>query len=161
MKKIFALLFTVVVLTSCGGSYTTDKEKALDMKKEQTEDYKSYYESALDIETDYYTDRKEILANYGGEESSLMKKAKTQDEDALDHLSDLRNLEIKRSQDLESLGRKFEDRDRALRKSISDIRMLNEAKALEAWEKSIEAEEKIQNDLANKHDEAVEKLRKK
>ena len=55
---------------------------------------KSYYQSALEIETDFYASQKEILADYGGKESTLMKKAKTKDEKALEALADLRNLEL-------------------------------------------------------------------
>ena len=65
MKKLFAVLFAGALLASCGGSsYTTDKEEALEMKKSQTEDMKSYYESALEIETNFYASQKEILADY-------------------------------------------------------------------------------------------------
>ena len=97
MKKLFGLLFAVAILTSCGGSsYTTDKEEALEMKQEQTENYKAYYESAFGIEKDYYEERKEILADYGGKEENLMKKAKTKDETALDALADLRKPSVEK-----------------------------------------------------------------
>ncbi len=161
MKKLFAVLFTGVLLTSCGGSsYTTDKEEALEMKKNQTEDMKSYYESALEIETDFYASQKEILADYGGKESSLMKKAKTKDEKALDALADLRNLELGRRRDMNALERKYEDSHRALNQSIRDINQLNDSKDLKDWNKAIKAEEEIQSDLADKHYKAVDKLRK-
>ena len=161
MKKLFAVLFAGVLLASCGGSsYTTDKEEALEMKKSQTEDMKSYYESALEIETDFYASQKEILADYGGKESTLMKKAKTKDEKALDALADLRNLELGKRRDMDALSRKYEDSHRALSQSIRDINQLNDSKDLKEWSKAIEAEEKIQSDLADKHYKAVDKLRK-
>ena len=161
MKKLFAVLFAGALLASCGGSsYTTDKEEALEMKKSQTEDMKSYYESALEIETDFYASQKEILADYGGKESTLMKKAKTKDEKALDALADLRNLELGKRRDMDALSRKYEDSHRALSQSIRDINQLNDSKDLKDWSKSIEAEEKIQSDLADKHYKAVDKLRK-
>ena len=161
MKKLFAVLFAGALLASCGGSsYTTDKEEALEMKKSQTEDMKSYYESALEIETDFYASQKEILADYGGKESTLMKKAKTKDEKALDALADLRNLELGKRRDMDALSRKYEDSHRALSQSIRDINQLNDSKDLKEWSKAIEAEEKIQSDLADKHYKAVDKLRK-
>ena len=161
MKKLFAVLFAGALLASCGGSsYTTDKEEALEMKKSQTEDMKSYYESALEIETDFYASQKEILADYGGKESTLMKKAKTKDEKALEDLADLRNLELGKRRDMDALSRKYEDSHRALSQSIRDINQLNDSKDLKEWRKAIEAEEKIQSDLADKHYKAVDKLRK-
>ena len=161
MKKLFAVLFAGALLASCGGSsYTTDKEEALEMKKSQTEDMKSYYESALEIETDFYASQKEILADYGGKESTLMKKAKTKDEKALDALANLRNLELGKRRDMDALSRKYEDSHRALSQSIRDINQLNDSKDLKDWNKAIEAEEKIQSDLADKHYKAVDKLRK-
>lgn len=161
MKKLFLLLFTASLIASCGGSsYTTDKEEALEMKQDQTEDYKAYYESALEIEKDFYAERKEILADYGGKQENLMKKAKNKDEEALGALTDLRNLELRKRQDMNALERKFEDRDRALRQSINDIRQLNDSKDLKSWNEKIRAEEKIQEDLGDKHYEAIEKLRK-
>lgn len=161
MKKLFAVLFAGALLASCGGSsYTTDKEEALEMKKSQTEDMKSYYESALEIETDFYASQKEILADYGGKESTLMKKAKTKDEKALEALADLRNLELGKRRDMDALSRKYEDSHRALSQSIRDINQLNDSKDLKDWNKAIEAEEKIQSDLADKHYKAVDKLRK-
>ena len=162
MKKLFAVLFAGALLASCGGSsYTTDKEKALEMKKSQTEDMKSYYESALEIETDFYASQKEILADYGGKESTLMKKAKTKDEKALEALADLRNLELGKRRDMDALARKYEDSHRALSQSIRDINELNDySKDLKDWNKAIQAEEDIQSDLAEKHYKAVDKLRK-
>ena len=161
MKKLFAVLFAGALLASCGGSsYTTDKEEALEMKKSQTEDMKSYYESALEIETNFYASQKEILADFGGKESTLMNKAKTKDEKALDALADLRNLELGKRRDMDALSRKYEDSHRALSQSIRDINQLNDSKDLKDWNKAIEAEEKIQSDLADKHYKAVDKLRK-
>lgn len=161
MKKLFVLLFAGSLLASCGGSsYTTDKDEALELKKEQTEDLKSYYEDALEIETDFVADEKEILADYGGKEETLIKKAKTKDEKALDALADLRNLQMQKSKDLRELGRKTEDFDNALSRSISDIKRINEAKDLKTWTKAIEAEDKIQNDLGDAHTKAVNKLKK-
>ena len=161
MKKLFVLLFAGSLLASCGGSaYTTDKEEAIELKKEQSENLKSYYEDKLEIETDFVADEKEILADYGGKEDALIKKAKTKDEKALDALADLRNLEMQRTKDLRELGRKTEDFDRALRVSISDIKDINEAKDLKAWNKAIAAEDKIQDDLGEAHHKAVDKLKK-
>ena len=161
MKKLFAVLFAGALLASCGGSsYTTDKEEALEMKKSQTEDMKSYYESALEIETNFYASQKEILADFGGKESTLMNKAKTKDEKALGALADLRNLELGKRRDMDALSRKYEDSHRALSQSIRDINQLNDSKDLKEWSKAIEAEEKIQSDLADKHYKAVDKLRK-
>ena len=161
MKKLFAVLFAGALLASCGGSScTTDKEEALEMKKSQTEDMKSYYESLLAIETDFYAERKEILADYGGKESSLLEKAKTKDEKALDALADLRNLELGKRSDKDALAKKYEDKHSALRYSIEDIRMIYDSKELKDWDKAIKAEDKIQSDLADAHYKAVEKLKK-
>ena len=161
MKKLFVLLFVGSILASCGGSgYTTDKEEALELKKEQTENLKSYYEDALEIKTDFVADEKDILADYGGKEETLIKKAKTKDEKALDALADLRNLQMQKSKDLRELGRKTEDFDNALSRSISDINRINEAKDLKAWTKAIAAEDKIQDDLGEAHEKAEGKLKK-
>jgi len=161
MKKLFAVLFVGALLASCGGSsYTTDKEEALEMKKSQTEDMKSYYESLLAIETDFYAERKEILADYGGKESSLLEKAKTKEEKALDALADLRNLELGRRSDKDALSRKYEEKHRALNWSIDDIGMIYDSKELKDWNKAIKAEDKIQSDLGDAHYKAVEKLKK-
>ena len=161
MKKLFAVLFAGALLASCGGSsYTTDKEEVLEMKKSQTEDLKTYLEKVLEIETDFYASQKEILADYEGKESTLMKKAKTKDEKALGALADLRNLEISKYSEIETLGRKQEDIRRVLRASISDIRQLNDVKDLKTWNEAIEAEEDTQRNLRDKHYEAVNKLRK-
>lgn len=161
MKKLFAVLFAGALLASCGGSsYTTDKEEVLEMKKSQTEDLKTYLEKVLEIETDFYASQKEILADYEGKESTLMKKAKTKDEKALGALADLRNLEISKYSEIEALGRKQEDIRRVLGASISDIRQLNDVKDLKTWNEAIEAEEDTQRNLRDKHYEAVNKLRK-
>lgn len=161
MKKLFAVLFAGALLASCGGSsYTTDKEEVLEMKKSQTEGLKTYLEKVLEIETDFYASQKEILADYEGKESTLMKKAKTKDEKALGALADLRNLEISKYSEIEALGRKQEDIRRVLRASISDIRQLNDVKDLKTWNEAIEAEEDTQRNLRDKHYEAVNKLRK-
>lgn len=161
MKNLFAVLFAGALLASCGGSsYTTDKEEVLEMKKSQTEDLKTYLEKVLEIETDFYASQKEILADYEGKESTLMKKAKTKDEKALGALADLRNLEISKYSEIEALGRKQEDIRRVLRASISDIRQLNDVKDLKTWNEAIEAEEDTQRNLRDKHYEAVNKLRK-
>ena len=161
MKKLFAVLFAGALLASCGGSsYTTDKEEVLEMKKSQTEDLKTYLEKVLEIETDFYASQKEILAEYEGKESTLMKKAKTKDEKALGALADLRNLEISKYSEIEALGRKQEDIRRVLRASISDIRQLNDVKDLKTWNEAIEAEEDTQRNLRDKHYEALNKLRK-
>lgn len=161
MKKLFVLLFAGAVLASCGGSsYTTDKEEVIEMKKEQSENLKSYYEDVLAVETDFAADKKEILADYGGKEETLMKKAKTKDEKALDALADLRNLEMKYNQDLRELERETEDFDEALEQSIDDINELNEEKDLKAFTKAIEAEDDIQAKLLEAHNKAVEKLKK-
>ncbi len=161
MKNLFAVLFAGALLASCGGSsYTTDKEEVLEMKKSQTEGLKTYLEKVLEIETDFYASQKEILADYEGKESTLMKKAKTKDEKALGALADLRNLEISKYSEIEALGRKQEDIRRVLRASISDIRQLNDVKDLKTWNEAIEAEEDTQRNLRDKHYEAVNKLRK-
>ena len=161
MKNLFAVLFEGALLASCGGSsYTTDKEEVLEMKKSQTEGLKTYLEKVLEIETDFYASQKEILADYEGKESTLMKKAKTKDEKALGALADLRNLEISKYSEIEALGRKQEDIRRVLRASISDIRQLNDVKDLKTWNEAIEAEEDTQRNLRDKHYEAVNKLRK-
>ena len=161
MKKLFVLLFAGAVLASCGGSsYTTDKEEVIEMKKDQSENLKSYYEDVLAVETDFAADKKEILADYGGKEETLMKKAKTKDEKALDALADLRNLEMKYNQDLRELKRETEDFDEALEQSIDDINELNEEKDLKAFTKAIEAEDDIQAKLLEAHNKAVEKLKK-
>lgn len=161
MKKLFVLLFAGALLASCGGSsYTTDKEEVIEMKKDQSENLKSYYEDVLAVETDFAADKKEILADYGGKEETLMKKAKTKDEKALDALADLRNLEMKYNQDLRELKRETEDFDEALEQSIDDINELNEEKDLKAFTKAIEAEDDIQAKLLEAHNKAVEKLKK-
>ena len=161
MKKLFVLLFVGSILASCGGSgYTTDKEEALELKKEQTENLKSYYEDALEIKTDFVADEKDILADYGGKEDALIKKAKTKDEKALDALADLRNLQMQKSKDLRELGRKTEDFDDALDQSIEDIEALFDEKDRKAFDKAIEAENEIQTKLREAHTKAVGKLKK-
>jgi len=161
MKKLFVLLFVGSILASCGGSgYTTDKEEALELKKEQTENLKSYYEDALEIKTDFVADEKDILADYGGKEDALIKKAKTKDEKALDALADLRNLQMQKSKDLRELGRKTEDFDDALDQSIEDIEALFDKKDRKAFDKAIEAEDEIQTKLSEAHTKAVDKLKK-
>lgn len=160
MKKILALLFVGAMLASCGSSYTTDKDEALELKKEQTEKLKSYFEEKLEIETDFAADEKEILADYGGKEENLIKKASAKDEDALDALADLRELELDRSVDLRELELEDLDFNNALRRSISDILNINEEKDIKSWNKAIEAEEEIQQDLEESYNKKVRKLRK-
>ncbi|PWL27698.1 MAG: hypothetical protein DCO96_10355 [Fluviicola sp. XM-24bin1] len=160
MRKILAFLFLGAVLASCGSDYTTDKDEALELKKEQTEELKSYYEEALEIETDFVADEKEILADYGGKEENLIKKAQTKDEDALDALEDLRNLELDKSAALRELDLERVDFDNALRRSISDIKKINDEKDIKSWLKAIEAEDKIQRDLREAHVKKISKLRK-
>tara|TARA_B110000046_G_C12963698_1_gene385698 strand:+ start:334 stop:819 length:486 start_codon:yes stop_codon:yes gene_type:complete len=161
MKKLFMLLFVGSLLASCGGSsYTTDKESALEMKKEQTEALKGYYAKLLDINTEFEAAQKEILADYGGKSSTLWDKAKTNDDAAMDAWADLQNLSLQKSIDIKALNRITEDFDDALQLSIGDIRDLNEPKDLEAWSKSIEAENKIANDLAEASNKAISELRK-
>lgn len=160
MKKILVFLFVGAILASCGSSYTTDKDEALELKKEQTEELKSYYEDALEIETDFAADEKEILADYGGKEENLIKKAQTKDEDALDALAELRDLELDKSVDLRELDLEHVDFNNALRRSISDIEKINEEKDIKSWLKAIEAENKIQMDLREAYMKKVNKLRK-
>ncbi|MEJ6505920.1 MAG: hypothetical protein QNK70_07115 [Crocinitomicaceae bacterium] len=161
MKKLFTLLFVGSLLASCGGSsYTTDKESALEMKKEQTEALKGYYVDLLDIHTEFEAEKKEILADYGGKFSSLLDKAKTKDDAALDALADFRNLELQQSSNLTALNLITADSDAALAKSINDINNLNESKDLEAWSKAIEAEDKIASDLRDASNKAINDLTK-
>lgn len=154
------LLILVATLASCGSSYTTDKDEALELKKEQTEELKSYYEDALEIEKDFVAEEKEILADYGGKEENLIKKAQTKDEDALDALADLRNLELDKSVELRELDLESIDFNNSLRRSISDIKKINEPKNIKSWLKAIEAEEKIQRDLEESYMKKVKKLKK-
>ena len=79
MKKLFAVLFAGALLASCGGSsYTTDKEEALEMKKSQTEDMKSYYESPLEIETDFLRLTKRNLSRLRRERINFNEKGQNQ-----------------------------------------------------------------------------------
>lgn len=161
MKKLFTLLFVGSLLASCGGSsYTTDKEAALEMKKEQTEALKGYYAKLLDIHTEFEAAKKEILADYGGKSSTLWDKAKTKDDSAMDAWTDLRNLELHKSQDIRALNQVSAASDRALSTSIEDINDLYEQKDLEAWSKSIQAENKIASDLDQASNKAIGELTK-
>ena len=65
---------------------------------------------------------------------------------------------MNRWKSLSELGRKTEDFDNALSRSISDIKRINEAKDLKRWMKNIDAEDKIQDDLKQTYYKAVEKL---
>ena len=116
------------------------------------ENLKSYYEDALEIETDFVADEKEILADYGGKEASLIKKAKTKDEKALDALADLRNLEMQRTKDLRELDRKTEDFDKAL-KVKRMIEVLNEDEDVN----TVSSNELISDELNKEVDEFIEK----
>jgi len=169
MKKLFTFIILCFSLISCNETikekkpknqwnYTTDKEEAIELKKEQSEDLKSYYEDALKIDTDFAANEKEILADYGGEEDALIEKAKTKNEKALDALAELRNLQMNRWKSLTELDRKIRVFNNALSLSISDIKRINEAKDLKRWMKNIDAEDKIQDDLKQTYYKAVEKL---
>ena len=114
----------------------------------------------LDIRGINSDDEKEILADYGGKEDALIKKAKTKDEKALDALADLRNLEMQKTKDLRELNRKTEDFDDALDQSIEDIEALFDKKDRKAFDKAIEAENEIQKKLREAHTKAVDKLKK-
>jgi len=163
MKKVILsiLVGSTMVLASCGGStYTTDKDEALEMKKEMTADLPDYYADLLAIHTEYKESEKEILADYGGKTETLMEKAKTKDEAALTALADLRDLQSSATQDEKDLERAKDDKERALNQSIRDIRYLNDAKDLTDWNKALQAENKIASTLAEASDKAIGELYK-
>lgn len=163
MKKVILsiLVGSTMVLASCGGgTYTTDKDEALEMKKEMTAELPDYYADLLAIHTDFQADKKEILADYGGKEETLMEKAKTKDEAALATLADLRELEFSMEKDLNDLNRANEDRTRAMNQSISDIQALNESKDLKEWNKALQAENTIAMTLSKASSKAIMELYK-
>ena len=161
MKNVILsiLVGSTMVLASCGGgTYTTDKDEALEMKKEMTAELPDYYADLLAIHTDYNEAEKEILADYGGKTETLMEKAKTKDEAALAALADLRDLQLSARQDEKDLDRAKADREAALDFSIGDIKYLNDDKDLKEWNKALQAEDKIASELAKASRKAIDAL---
>lgn len=158
-----ALLF---LLSSCGGSgYTTDMDKALDIRAEQVQELEVMHEGALAIEKDYLSDRKDLLAVYQGRIDSLMSKVESKDEAALDALAELREIEATRRIENRLLRRRTEERDAALEYSLDDIRRIyghskassEDKKAYEDFKKAM----KIEGDKADQfREEYYKKLEK-
>lgn len=168
MKKAILLLNStlLLLLVSCGGSgYTTDMDKALDIRAEQVQELEVMHEGALAIEKDYLSDRKDLLAVYHGRIDSLMSKVESKDEAALDALAELREIEATRRIENRLLRRRTEERDAALEYSLDDIRRIyghskassEDKKAYEDFKKAM----KIEGDKADQfREEYYKKLEK-
>lgn len=172
MNKAILLLHCALIflLVSCGGSgYTTDMDKAIDLRVEQVQELEVMHEGALAIEKDYLSDRKDLLAVYQGRIDSLMSKVESKDEAALDALAELREIEATRRVENRVLRRKTEERDVALEYSIDDIRRIyghskastEDKKAYDDFKKALEIEDEKADKSRDSYYKKIEELNTK
>jgi hypothetical protein len=156
MKKIyFALFFVGLLITSCGGTgYTTDKDEALEQLKQIAKDEEEGQKTFLEDLKSWKEEKDKILKEYSGKESKLLKKAKKDDEDALDALADLRALDIKVQLAYFDMEKEIERRELVWNVSQRDIISLMDDDDQEDWYEDTE-------DISEKRSKANRKFSKK
>ena len=130
----FALLMLGLVLTSCGGTaYTTDKDEALEQLEQIAKDEEEGQKTFLEDLKSWKEEKDKILKEYSGKESKLLKKAKKDDEHALDALADLRALDIKVQLAYFDMEKEIERRELVWSISQGDIISLMDDDDQEDW----------------------------
>ena len=135
MKKMyFALFFVGLLITSCGGTgYTTDKDEALEQLEQIAKDEEEGQKTFLEDLKSWKEEKDKILKEYSGKESKLLKKAKKDDEHALDALADLRALDIKVQLAYFDMEKEIERRELVWSISQGDIISLMDDDDQEDW----------------------------
>ena len=160
MKKIyFALLMLGLIVTSCGGTgYTTDKDEALEQLEQIAKDEEEGQKTFLEDLKSWKEEKDKILKEYRGKESKLLKKAKKDDEDALDALADLRALDIKVQLAYFDMEKEIERRELVWYVSQRDITSLMDDDDQEDWYEDTEDIWKKRRKANNKFDKKVRKI---
>ena len=160
MKKMyFALLMLGLVLTSCGGTaYTTDKDEALEQLEQIAKDEEEGQKAFLEDLKSWKEEKDKILKEYSGKESKLLKKAKKDDEDALDALANLRALDIKVQLAYFDLEKEIKRRELVWSVSERDIISLMDDDDQEDWYEDTEDIWKKKRKAKNKFDKKARKI---
>ena len=160
MKKLFVLLFAGSLLASCGGSgYTTEKEDVIAGYDDLKEDAQGHYDALLEIQTSWAEDQKEILKDYENKWTKLIEKA-AKDDDAKGDLEDYRNREFKYEQAMGDQRTSWGEANWGLKKAQQDQSDMLEKDEKKKFDEAIEKSQEAINKIAEKHMEAVGKLRK-
>ena len=160
MKKLFVLLFAGSLLASCGGSgYTTDKDDVIAGYDDMKEDAQGHYDALLEIQTSWAEDQKEILKDYENKWTKLIEKA-AKDDDAKGDLEDYRNREFKYEQAMGDQRTSWGEANWGLKKAQQDQSDMLEKDEKKKFDEAIEKSQEAINKTAEKHMEAVGKLRK-
>ena len=160
MKKLFVLLFAGSLLASCGGSgYTTEKEDVIAGYDDLKEDAQGHYDALLEIQTSWAEDQKEILKDYDNKFTKLIEKA-AKDDDAKGDLEDYRNREFKYEQAMGDQRTSWGEANWGLKKAQQDQSDMLEKDEKKKFDEAIEKSQEAINKIAEKHMEAVGKLRK-
>jgi hypothetical protein len=155
IKTYFALFFVGLLITSCGGTgYTTDKDEALEQLEQIAKDEEAAQKTFLEDLKSWKEEKDKILKEYSGKESKLLKKAKKDDEDALDALADLRALDIKVGLAYFDMEKEIERRELVWNVSQRDILNLMDDDDQEDWYEDTE-------DISEKRRKANRKFSKK
>ena len=175
MKKMyFALLMLGLILASCGGDsknadrkekikdseYTRDKDEALELGERLIDLEKKMYKEAFDSQKGQKEKKDELLKDYDDKESELIKMAKTGDEDALDALTELRELDFTLQLVFKEVTKNRDLVLYAFQQSCSDIRELNEADDLKDWQKDIDKIAKKRAKASENYNEKISELLK-
>ena len=160
MKKIyFALLMLGLIVTSCGGTgYTTDKDEALEQLEQIAKDEEEGQKTFLEDLKSWKEEKDKILKEYSGKESKLLKKAKKDNEDALDALADLRALEIKVQLAYFDMEKEIERRELVWYISQRDIISLMDEDDQEDWYEDTEDIWEKRRKAKNKFDKKARKV---
>ena len=160
MKKLFVLLFVGSLLASCGGSgYTTDKEDVISGYDDMKEDAQGHYDALLEVQTSWAEDQKEMLKDYDNKFTKLIEKA-AKDDDAKGDLEDYRNRQFKYVKAMADQERNWGEANWGLDKANDDQSNMLEKDEKKKFDEAIKKSREAINEIAEKHSEAVGKLRK-
>jgi len=160
MKKVYlALLMLGLILTSCGGTgYTINEAEALEQLEQIAKDEEEGQKTFLEDLRSWKEEKDNILKEFSGKESKLLKKAKKGNEDALDALADLRALDIKAQLAYFDMEKEIERRELVWYISQGDIISLMDEDDQEDWYEDTEDIWEKRRKAKNKFDKKARKV---